>query len=393
MLSRADLNDTSRRLASVEAPTPIAASGDARQELFQRLSQIALGKQLTADVVSLFDDGTFLVKVEDAPARMALPNGTRVGDKLPLTLVAREPRPTFLLQQGESSAPATLSPAARLVDHILRQAQRDNAPAVLQPRAPLLPAPPANFEPGQLAEAMHGSLEFSGMFYESHLQQWASGARSLALLQREPQFQGGTLIQHANPAPHTAAATGGVQQTLSPATLVAQQAPGEPAPRHIQQLIRELQAQPGYAATAAVTDADVLRADGTAAVPSIEPEAAAMISLQLNALEQRQVQWQGELWPGQRFEWSISDETPQGKGQAAEDAGPVWSSRVRFTLPTLGEVTATLRLAGNQVQVMVQTEDETIAEALRAQAPLLANALGAAGSPLESLLVSSHGTP
>jgi hypothetical protein len=356
MLPRADLNNGTRPLASIEAPAPAAASGDAREEIYHRLSRIALGKQLQADVISLLDDGTFLVKVADTPARMALPTGTRVGDKIPMTLVAREPRPTFLLTPQESSTPASLSPAGRLIDHVLQIAQQHGAPAAIVGDVPVLPVQPRDINPEKLADAMHDNLEFSGVFYESHLQQWLAGSRPQSLLAREPQAQGGKYVQHVVADPKSG-------QSGNP--LLANSS------------VQDL-------ATTTATDVDILIPQ-IAGTPEVAPEAARLISLQLNTLEQQQVQWQGELWPGQRMEWSVSQDRPDGTARG--DGEQSWTSVVRFRLPTLGDIAATVRLAGGHVQVSVNTADAGTADALRQHAAVLADALAAAGSPLDSLLV------
>src|SRR5690606_30114172 len=77
-----------------------------------------------------------------------------------------------------------------------------------------------------------------------------------------------------------------------------------------------------------------------------------LLHLQLDALEQRRIVWQGELFPGQPLEWEISDETPQHDGKQPE-AQTSWQSTVRFSLPALGAISATIRLYGEHVQVQV----------------------------------------
>jgi Flagellar hook-length control protein FliK len=377
MLPRADLNSNARPTASIEAPTPVGSSTDARQEIYHRLTQVAIGKQLQAEVLSVFDDGTFLVNVSDTPARMALPNGTRVGDRIPMVLVAREPRPTFLISTQEGSAPASLSTTGRLIDQALQIAQKQGTPTAIVDKVPLLASPTA-MNPEKLASALHDTLEFSGVFYESHLQEWASGQRALPALQREPQAQGGTYIQHDNAAAGMAGAAGGelarVSRDMHDVADGAQK---------LVELIRDLRQQPGYPAT---MDIDVLVQSGSAPPPGIEPEAARTISLQLNALEQRQVQWQGNLWPGQRLDWTVREDKRQGGPRDTPESS--WSSVVKFRLPSLGDISATVQLVGNRVHVSINTTDETTARSLRQFGPALADALAVAGSPLDSLLVS-----
>jgi hypothetical protein len=373
MLPRADLNST-RPLASVEAPAPVASSTDARQEVFHQLTQIAIGRQLQADVISMFDDGTFLVKVADTTARMALPVGTRVGDTLSMTFVAKEPRPTFLLTPPEGSATSSLSPAARLIDHLLQTADQEGAPTAVEAKTPLLPSPAA-MDATQVASALHDNVEFSGLFYESHLQDWAGGGRGITDLQREPQ------AKIATPAPEPGATPRAAGHEL--AHLSAGMRDLGDGVHALMDLIRDAQQQPGKPIT---VDADVITRS-QAALPQLDPESARLINLQLQTLEQQQMRWQGELWPGRPLEWEVSEDRQHGNERDAQPSS--WTSVVRFRLPTLGEISATLRLSGDRVQVQVNTPSGETAASLRAHADRLADALAAAGSPLDSLLVKN----
>ncbi len=115
-------------------------------------------------------------------------------------------------------------------------------------------------------------------------------------------------------------------------------------------------------------------------------EGVKLISLQLDTLEQRRIMWQGELFPGQPLEWEISDDTPEQKPDQSEPEKS-WNSTVRFTLPSMGSVSATIRLTGDHVQVQVNTNNEGTASTLRNHGKLLADALDSAGTTLDSLLI------
>lgn len=353
MLPRVDITGT-RPLTRVEVLAPTSAAGDPRQEAFSRLAQIAIGRQLQGTVLSRLDDGTFLVRVAETPARMALPAGTDLGDRLDLTLVSRDPRPTFLLGRAadsiSGSATASFSAAGRLINNVLQDSQQQGAPMTLVGKTPLLSSPAINVP--QLAAVLQGALAFSGLFYESHVGQWAGGTRKLADLLREPQAK--------NTAPHHASVHGG--NNIEPAR-------------------RLLDAEP----VSAAPDKATLEETGPEqqALP-LGAESSRLVSMQLDVLEQRRVLWQGELWKGQALEWEVSEEAPQ---HDQEDGERAWHSTVRFTLPTLGAVTATIRLADGRVQVHACTASEEAAASLRMHGDMLAGALGAAGSSLELLTV------
>jgi flagellar hook-length control protein FliK len=169
------------------------------------------------------------------------------------------------------------------------------------------------------------------VFYESHLRQWAAGTRSLPDLMREPQAQ---LAQQATATPDAPTRNDG---SLSPGTQ--------------------------------------------------------LLALQLDTLENQRLAWRGELWPGQALEWEIRREDAHdgnadgAAAHTAAEATPVWHSVVRFELPLLGAVSASIRLAGPQLQLCLRTDSDHAAAALRSNGPRLAAALEAAGSTLENLSV------
>src|SRR5437868_15094587 len=79
---------------------PVEALGDPRQQVFQRALAGELGKSMQGQVLARLADGSFVVRVNDMPARMMLPAGTELGSEVPLKLVAINPRPTFEMAAG-----------------------------------------------------------------------------------------------------------------------------------------------------------------------------------------------------------------------------------------------------------------------------------------------------
>jgi hypothetical protein len=377
MLGRADLASL-RTSTAVEAPAPVAATTRVRDELYQRLANLPTGKQVAAEVLALFDDGSQLVKIADATARMALPDGARVGDKLSMILVSREPRPTFLLVPPEESAPSMLSTAGRLIDRLLQSAPQETAPPI-QPKTPVLPASSlAEPLPSSLvAAAMQESVEYSGMFYESHLRQWLDGSRSAKELAREPQSQ---LPSSSRPLADAEAPT-----SAQLARLAARlNDPGDGAAM-LARLVDQTNAQQ---ARTTATDVTVIAAVPEA-LPDIAPDAASLIQQQLNTLEQQRIQWRGELIPGQPMEWEIARDAPEKDAPEAQEGA--WTSNLRLALPSLGGISATIRLVGDKVQVQIDADDAGTGTLLQASGASLASALAGAGLPLEFLSVKRHG--
>jgi hypothetical protein len=347
---------------------------DPRQAAFQRALAPMVGKTIAGEVLAKIPDGSYLVRVADTNARMMLPGGTQVGAQVALNVVAAQPRP--LLQVGtdeaqpatvytppgsaggtqarpmsaaavllnkapllsadqlptldHTSTPATLSPAARAIASALTQAYTaPGAPVTIHGKHPLAAAGAP--DPGRLEGALKNVLGESGLFYESHVAEWAEGKRSLQDLAREPQMQ----------------------------RMTAQQASSEAVAR---------------------------------AMGGPDLSAAQMINLQLHTQEQGKVQWHGEAWPGQKMQWEVEREENDGRsrgGKDERDGQPVWRSGVRFSLPLLGKVAANVTLVGDQVHVTLQSDTAESAADLRAWSGALQQALDAAGTPLSSLSIGA----
>jgi hypothetical protein len=230
------------RTAATAAVIPVA---DPRQQAFQRAMASQLGQSLQAEVLSRLSDGSFVVRVADMAARMPLPQNVQVGSQVPLTLVALHPRPTFqvataqggqafaeagppladgaspqaaplafiegkeaaaltrasaLLAHAQSfpalagagkdgGASASLSKAGKALGDVIAAAQKSETQATAAlGRTPLLGAPGG--DSSKIAAALQQGLANSGLFYESHVAEWAQGARAQAELAAEPQARG-----------------------------------------------------------------------------------------------------------------------------------------------------------------------------------------------------------
>ena len=219
---------------------PAEQLNDPRQQAFQRALAPQLGKALHGEVLAKLTDGSFVVKVANIPARMQLPAGAQVGADVPLTLVSVHPRPTFqvgvqgaavfseagpplpqgadpsraplamregavgvgraaaLLQATAAGAGAllggaeanttTLSPAGKTIGGVLAAAQNAGTPLTAAlGRAPVVAG--AGADAASIAAGLQQAVGKSGLFYESHVAEWAQGARQLAELNAEPQQQ------------------------------------------------------------------------------------------------------------------------------------------------------------------------------------------------------------
>lgn len=372
---RSDVTGT-RPVNQTVGSQQVSVAGDPRQDVYARLMALAVGRPVAAEIVSQSESGTSMVRVADTVVQMDLPADAKVGEKITLTLLAKEPRLMFLFER-EPAAHSMVSNTGRLIDNILRSVSQDGSTATLAGRTPLLPTPASSPEaalmlPSGLAARLETALSTmfgtSGLFYESHLAQWVAGTRSQAALMEEPQ------ARLAN----------------------SQQSQQQMVARPEEQMNRlESLQEKSWVASLVSKAASKLSSAIQQQQPDrleqvIDRDAAGMIRMQLDAMEHRKVIWQGEFWPGQEVEWEVEDETPREKREYGEPEQSSWQSVLRVNLPLLGSVTATMRLTGDTVQVQLGTADEASISLLREFGPELVSALEAAGAKLDYFMVSDE---
>ena len=111
-----------------------------------------------------------------------------------------------------------------------------------------------------------------------------------------------------------------------------------------------------------------------------------VVHQQLDAFATPQYVWQGQAWPGQRFEWWIEDPQHEGE-QAGEEAENAWNTTLRLTLPRLGGVEARLHLTPAGVALRLVADDTATLQTLDGGAAALASALEAANLKLTGLVI------
>ncbi|VVE23571.1 flagellar hook-length control protein FliK [Pandoraea fibrosis] len=379
------------------------------------------GTQPTGDATSALGD----LATRTSPAAVGLGNA-------PTQTAARLPTP---VQQ------ATLSAAARTIDTILRLAP--DSPGPVQASTPVWPAAPGTGAPALaplLAAALKEALSTSGLFYESHLAQWASGSRSFEQLQAEPQLRWPASANlaaqlRAAGADATLPGPGPLTRLLGPAAAEASLAaawplpgasgstttgaptpsgqPGLPVPPaagdatdgglHATANLPNTANALAHAASVAHATSSVLPSgregdallaatgDGNtanaaqhgpagaiAAVANTPAESVTLVRQQLDMLVNPQFQWNGAAWPGASMEWQVEERAGQpAPGEAA--AASTWHTHLRLTLPSLGTVDVNLGLSGQQLQARLLTDSMASADLLSHEGEELRQRLAAVG--------------
>ena len=111
---------------------------------------------------------------------------------------------------------------------------------------------------------------------------------------------------------------------------------------------------------------------------------------QLTALQNNQVLFRGDLFPGQRMEWSVNERDAHRNTQGGQVRS--WETSLQINLPKLGAVSASLKLDGTRVSVEFRTGESASAEVLKTGRAGLAEQLEAAGL-MPGEIVIHHDTP
>jgi hypothetical protein len=374
-------------------------------------------------------------------------NDVRLPSKAALERVLPGGPPSLPPAAAARPAPeAELSVAARVISAVLADLEADAGPVRgAAPAWPSRQAPPAPALAGALAQ----TVEQSGLFYESHLVEFAAGARPLARLMQEPQAHWATPLaaqQAADPAPAASGAARGLEGVLFAAAETNQDEAGAVA-RSTQPAVATAVAgraapvagpvPPGATAAAAdsarpdagpapTADAARLQAaygrgEATAPVPAadapaadrpeeadgvrhaaalapqsaaplaevIHPQAVALVHQQLDLLATAVFRWSGEAWPGVAMSWTVEKDAADPSAEGSVDDQPQrWSTSVAMSLPRLGQVELRLSLAGSGVQARLAAREAGTVATLRADGRTLDQRMEAAGLRLQELQVA-----
>lgn len=301
-----------------------------------------LGQKLQGTVQAQVAPSVFKVRVADQLLQMQLPPFIKSGDTIQLQVTSLLPRLTFALSASSNpvSTPESLSAASRMLSSLSQQPLERSYVRPIQ-SSPLWMGEQALPDTTQLAGKLHDALSHSGLFYESHQAQWIAGTRPTTQLLLEPQNQ---LPQNTLPKSMDAARI----QTSTSQPSVEQRALMPSIPEHLQTLVQQ----------------------------------------QLNALETRQVLWQGQVWQDQEMRWEVRDESPR-RGAQEQDEGQ-WTTRIDLDLPNLGGVSARLSFNGNTLNLSLEVSDAETRDRMGNASPQLVAALTERGIPVTHTLITRN---
>ena len=336
----ADVLNSLKALALTQKPLITATSATAAVAAFEP------GQKFQASVQAQLAPGIFKVQVADQTLQLQLPSTIRTGDTITLQVISLLPRLTFNMATSANplSTSDQLSATARLLSALTQQPLEKS---YVRPAssAPLWAGATQFPDTVELAAKLNTALSQSGLFYESHQAQWLAGSRNTAQLLQEPQNL---------PAEQIRAALGQNDKT------------------------------PGM--QTAATD-PVTGKTERISIPGIPDHLQPLIQQQLNALETRQVQWQGQIWQDQEMHWRIKEEashSPNG------DDFRQWATQIQLNLPNMGEVSATLRFGSSGLSITLDADTNATRSKLGTASSTLVSALAERGITTTSTLIVQH---
>lgn len=338
-----DVLNSLKALALTQKPLIAATPATGATTAFEQ------GQKFQAIVQAQLAPGIFKVQVANQLLQLQLPSTIRSGDTITLQVVSLLPRLTF--NMAATANPLSTSDQLSATAHLLSSlTQQPLEKSFVRPihSAPLWTGETQFPDTAELAGKLHTTLSQSGLFYESHQAQWLAGARNTAQLLQETQNL---------PAEQVKAAFGLDDKAVQGNTTVT------------------------------LNSTTVNTGQERISIPGIPDHLQPLIQQQLNALETRQVQWQGQVWPNQEMNWKIHEETshtPSG------EEGRQWSTQIHLDLPNLGEVTATLRFGGNGLSVTLDADSSATRSKLGTASSMLVSVLSDRGIPIASALVTQH---
>jgi len=338
------------------------------QEITDKLSGLVAGQRLLAEIQSLMPNGSYRALINQRNVTLALPFAAKSGDTIELEVTESDGKLTLAVvatagsENGRDeggSAATSLSRTGQLISNLLggpRDGKGGPVALPLNGNQPIATSPPTDAQ--ELLPLLKQAITTSGMFYESHQAEWVEGRYSKEQLLQEPQGK----LAPQTPLPQLQ------QPSTIGDTIVISGSPADTAP-----------------VVAKTPEANI-----GAAQPSqtVAAQAQSLVQQQLEAFATQNFSWQGQVWPGQQMQWEIETDNERQQSNGDDDSQK-WQTRLRLTLPRLGEVEARLHVQGQQLTLAMHATSAETRALLRGGTATLRSQLEQAGLNLASLGVAS----
>lgn len=305
-------DEVQKQVLTILAKTAVTPTADV-QERASSLLQLNPGQQVKAEIIANLPNNLYMARVAGEMYKLEIPLNVQPGETLEMTFVTADPRITFQMLRPQAESVQLSSMGKWLADVV------KNAPPIPVPQEALVEHPEQ--AASQLAGKLKTSLTQNGLFYESHLAQWAVGGFAIKELLKEPQGKLSPLLSEGE--------GGGAGK--------------EPA-------------QGGVA----------------------DSRTLPFIKEQLHLLNGGVLAWQGEAWPGQQMKLAIGEGSPEQWEQGIE-------ANLSLELPRLGGVEAKLRFTPEGISVELVCDRPGASELMKRESGELRGAFAAKGLHLSKL--------
>jgi len=359
------------------------------QEIADKLSDLVAGQKVMAEIQSMLPNGTYRAMINQRNVTLALPFSAKSGDSLELLVTESDGKLALAVVSrpegeggkpvAESSTSATLSRTGQMISDLFAGAREPKGGKVALPlngNQPLANAPPANAQ--DLVPMLKQAITQSGMFYESHQAEWIEGRFPKAALLQEPQ---GKLSSPAAFAASSAEEQANVARAKTPAAVGEQTSASIGARSATETPLTQSTVSEGSKPVTAQLSAQQ-------SSPMIAQQVQPLVQQQLEALASQNFSWQGQVWPGQEMRWEIDEDAARPEQDGGETATQ-WSTRLRMTLPNLGEIDAQIRLQDNRITLVMSAGSAETRNQMRAASLALRSQLDEAGITLASMGVDA----
>lgn len=408
-------SDVASRL-QVSADTALRPVAPA-QEIADRLSGLAAGQKVMAEIQSMLPNGTYRALINQRSITLALPFAAKSGDSLELQVTESDGKLALAVvapqDEGGKTAAATtsttLSRTGQLISTLFSEARDAKGGQLTTPLNANQPISATPLSAQDLLPQLKQAITQSGMFYESHQAEWVEGRFSKAALLQEPQ---GKLSSPATLAAQAQVAAQPAVLTSAPPPPLADQ-PANTVPEGIAAQSSKAQGDADEAIALPRQPADSAPANdagkasvasgtqSTSTTPStatpsaqphsqqlVAPQAQALVQQQLEALATQNFSWQGQIWPGQEMRWEIEEDAAR-RDTGSDETAAKWATQLHLTLPNLGSVDAKIRLQGNEITLSMTAGSEETRALMRASGIALRSQLDQVGITLSSMGVAA----
>lgn len=307
-------------IANLIARGTLIAKSETQIKPVQHISKsLAVGQQLTGFVQSSDTNEGATLKFSDFSLKVKLPLSLAIGQNVTVEIVETGKEPTVRLINISAETRPVLSEQGKNISTLLNASANSSLTTTITSTSSITQSPAQLSNTAEMAGLLKQTVESSGVFYESHLQKWVTGQKTLQDIHREPQAK-------------------------TPAQNVFQQA-----------------------AISQVTG-----------MPIAQDSLVALVNTQLQAMETASLTWQGTICPKQEMSWEIKRERGEAGSQDKQLERP-WTTTLKVDFPNVGPVTARISLLKDKISVQLITEDPDSTALLTSNKDTLSKSLHDAG--------------